>query len=75
MRRNIKTNLPDMPEEAPDMDELCRALNNDKIVTWDNDDYLLALDLTKKCLQLIDSDRVTASDALKHPFLKEVASK
>ncbi|CAO3675789.1 unnamed protein product [Rhizopus stolonifer] len=73
--RNIKTNLPDMLEEALDMDELCRTLNNDKIVTWDNDDYLLALDLTKKCLQLIDSDRVTASDALEHPFLKGVTSK
>ncbi|RCI07133.1 hypothetical protein CU098_003737, partial [Rhizopus stolonifer] len=70
--RNIKTNLPGMPEEAPDMDELCRTLNNDKIASWDNEEYLLALDLMKKCLQLIDSDRITAVDALKHPFLKEV---
>lgn len=70
--RNLKTNIPDMPEDAIGMDELCRYFNNGTIETWDKRDYLLAVDLMKNCLQLIDSKRLSAAEALKHPFLKEV---
>ncbi|PHZ09733.1 kinase-like protein [Rhizopus microsporus ATCC 52813] len=70
--RNLKTNIPDMPEGAIGMDELCRYFNNGTIETWDKHDYLLAVDLMKNCLQLIDSNRLSAAEALKHPFLKEV---
>ncbi|KAG1473966.1 hypothetical protein G6F56_000638 [Rhizopus delemar] len=70
--RNIKSNIPDMPEDPIDMDELCRYFNNDTIRKWDKSDYLLAVDLTKGCLQLVDSKRLTATEALKHPFLQEV---
>ncbi|CEG75560.1 hypothetical protein RMATCC62417_10581 [Rhizopus microsporus] len=70
--RNLKTNIPDMPEGAIGMDELCRYFNNGTIETWDRHDYLLAVDLMKNCLQLIDSKRLSAAEALKHPFLKEV---
>ncbi|KAG1170736.1 hypothetical protein G6F70_005186 [Rhizopus microsporus] len=70
--RNLKTNIPDMPEDAIGMDELCRYFNNSTIETWDKRDYLLAVDLMKNCLQLIDSKRLSAAEALKHPFLKEV---
>ncbi|KAG1147639.1 hypothetical protein G6F37_003896 [Rhizopus arrhizus] len=73
--RNIKTNIPDMPEEPMNMDELCRYFNKDTIEKWDTEEYLQAVDLTRNCLQLIDSKRPTAAEALEHPFLKEVMEK
>ncbi|KAI9266951.1 kinase-like domain-containing protein [Sporodiniella umbellata] len=69
--RNIKTNIPDMPEDPIDMDGLCKQFNGETVKKWDRNDYLLALDLTKSCLQLIDAKRPSAAEALKHPFLKE----
>lgn len=64
-----------MPEEPINMDKLCRYFNKDTIEKWDTEEYLQAVDLTRSCLQLIDSKRPTAAEALEHPFLKEVMEK
>lgn len=70
--RNIYTNIPSIPEDEVDMAAICYEVNKQRVGTWDPEEYKLAIDLMKKCLQLIHTNRLTATEALNHPFLKTV---
>lgn len=40
--------------------------------TYDKQDLNQAMDLVKMCLQWVPAKRVTAQEALDHPFLKQI---
>ncbi|CEP08861.1 hypothetical protein [Parasitella parasitica] len=67
--RTIHSNIPTIPEDPIDLVSFCREINRDRIDKWNQDEYLSAVDLAHHCLQLIHTNRVSASDALNHPFL------
>ncbi|KAI9272585.1 kinase-like domain-containing protein, partial [Sporodiniella umbellata] len=68
--RNIKTNIESRLEKQTDFDSLCREFNEKNINRWPKKDYLLALDLMSQCLKLIDTERISANDALSHPLFQ-----
>ncbi|KAI8351235.1 kinase-like domain-containing protein, partial [Choanephora cucurbitarum] len=70
--RTIHTNIPTIPEDEVDLGAICHQINKERVDTWDPEEYKLAVDLMKKCLQLIHTNRLTATEALNHPFLKTV---
>lgn len=72
IERKISTNIPSIPEEECDLADLCRTINKDKVDTWDPKEFLLAVDLMKQCLQLIHTNRCSATEALKHPFFQQL---
>lgn len=45
-------------------------LNGDKLKTWASSDLETAVDLLQKCLTVDCNERITAKDALQHPFLQ-----
>ncbi|KAI8147690.1 kinase-like domain-containing protein [Fennellomyces sp. T-0311] len=65
---NLVTNLPLPPRTRP-LDELCKRLNEETLMSWDEQNLKDGLDLLKKCLMLDSSERITAKEALDHPFL------
>lgn len=69
--RSIRTNIPDIPEEEMDLEELCRTMNKEHVDRWDPEEFLQAIDLLKHCLVLIHTNRYTATAALSHPFLNK----
>ncbi|OBZ82246.1 Cell cycle serine/threonine-protein kinase hsk1 [Choanephora cucurbitarum] len=66
--RSIHTNIPTIPEDEVDLGAICHQINKERVDTWDPEEYKLAVDLMKKCLQLIHTNRLTATEALNHPF-------
>lgn len=69
--RTLKTNIPAIPEEEMDIELLCREMNKENIMRWDDEEFLKAVDLMKHCLVLIHTNRYTAEEALNHPFLRQ----
>ena len=51
------------------MEVLCKMLNEETIKSWTDHDYKEAISLLKMCLEVDSSERITAEEALKHPFL------
>ncbi|KAI7904404.1 kinase-like domain-containing protein [Cokeromyces recurvatus] len=66
----MRTNIPTIPEEELDLATFCQEINQNGIKKWEQKEYHQAVDLMKKCLELIHTKRPTASEALNHPFLK-----
>ncbi|KAI8975718.1 kinase-like domain-containing protein [Mycotypha africana] len=66
----LQTNIPTIPDEPKDLAELCKQLNEDWKKMWQTEeDFLSAVNLAEQCLRLIHTERITASEALMHPFL------
>jgi cell division control protein 7 len=68
--RQLYTNIPTIPNDELDLARLCTDLNPEQAAKWDQQEYILAVDLMKKCLSLIHTQRPTAIEALNHPFFK-----
>ncbi|KAI8087765.1 kinase-like domain-containing protein [Gilbertella persicaria] len=68
--RKFSTNIH-IPNNRVSWTKLCESLNKERIATWDPKDYQEGLSLLDRCLDLDCSTRITAEEALKHPFLKE----
>jgi serine/threonine protein kinase len=66
--RNFDTNLYIPKEKAP-YSKLCEFFNKDRVSSWDRKEYLQGIDLLEKCLDLDHKTRITALEALEHPFL------
>ncbi|KAG2223662.1 hypothetical protein INT45_007240, partial [Circinella minor] len=65
---SIVTNLP-LTHKRPPLEVLCKMLNEETIKSWSDHDYKEAISLLKMCLKVDSSERITAEEALKHPFL------
>lgn len=70
--RRLHTNIPTIPNGELDLATLCKDLNQEQVEKWDKEEFLLAVDLMKQCLSLIHTKRPTASEALNHPFFKNL---
>ncbi|RCI06705.1 hypothetical protein CU098_013412 [Rhizopus stolonifer] len=68
--RVIHTNIPTIPEDPVDLGAICHEINEKRVKSWDPEEYRLAVDLMNHCLQLIHTNRLTATEALNHPFIK-----
>ncbi|KAI8887891.1 kinase-like protein [Backusella circina FSU 941] len=77
--RTFDTNVISIPSKPISFVKLCDVLNKDMGKTgdkeqeskdkWDRSEFLMAIDLLQKCLDLDCSTRITAEQALEHPFL------
>lgn len=67
--RHLHTNISTIPEDELDIAALCKDMNQEQMKKWDKEEYLLAIDLMKKCLSLIHTRRPTATEALNHRFI------
>lgn len=66
--RNFSTNIH-LPKERLPFSKLCVSLNRESLSRWEKQDIKEGLDLLERTLDLNCSTRITASEALKHPFL------
>ncbi|GAA5814965.1 hypothetical protein MFLAVUS_008469 [Mucor flavus] len=66
--RTFHTNI-NLPATKIPWKKLAEHLNKETIVKWDTDEFHQALDLLEKTLDLNKDTRITAEEALKHPFL------
>lgn len=66
--RNFSTNIY-LPKERLPFSKLCAGLNRENLSRWEKQDIKEGLDLLERTLDLNSSTRITASEALKHPFL------
>lgn len=67
--RRLETNITTIPRKAKSLLELCRSLNEERFQEWGEEDVAKAVDLLKKCLQVDPEKRISAREALEHPFL------
>ncbi|EIE87639.1 hypothetical protein G6F46_000461 [Rhizopus delemar] len=67
--RVIHTNIPGLPKQKISLKKLCAYYNGDKLKEWPEKDIRNAMNLLESCLQLDPVTRITAQDALNHPFL------
>lgn len=67
--RNFTTNIF-VPSNRHPWSKLCEVLHKERIATWDPLDYQNALDLLNRCLDLDNTTRITAAEAVEHDFLK-----
>ncbi|KAI7888459.1 kinase-like domain-containing protein [Mucor mucedo] len=65
--RTFSTNI-NIPLSRIPWFKLVEHLNKEAIQSWDTKDYKDALDLLDKCMDLNPKTRITATDALQHPF-------
>ncbi|KAI9257936.1 kinase-like domain-containing protein [Phascolomyces articulosus] len=65
---NMITNLP-LPERTPSLEMLCKRLNGETLKSWGDHDFNEAMSLLKNCLMIDSNERITAKQALDHPFL------
>lgn len=63
--RTFFTNVPAVKDQGISLWKLCQKLHIGSQRPYDP----LAFDLLKKCLALIPAERITATEALHHPFL------
>lgn len=68
--RTFRTNIPSIPDQELDFEPYFKKINPDHVEKWDPGEYKLAIDLMKKCLQLIHTNRISATEALSHPFFQ-----
>ncbi|KAI9202648.1 kinase-like domain-containing protein [Polychytrium aggregatum] len=64
--RVFTSNVPTLPESAPSLHALCSKLQPKRSEQFPES----AFDLLRQCLMLNPERRITAADALEHPFLK-----
>ncbi|ORZ15648.1 kinase-like domain-containing protein [Absidia repens] len=72
--RTFETNIETIPPSRKSLSKLCQVLNTEKFKLWAEDDkqnVQNAIDLVGKMLALDYRKRITAEDALKHPFLSD----
>ncbi|CAO3584707.1 unnamed protein product [Absidia cylindrospora] len=72
--RTFETNIETIPPARKSLWKLCQVLNTEKFKLWAEDDkqnVQNAIDLVGKMLALDYRKRITAEDALKHPFLSD----
>ncbi|CAO3642521.1 unnamed protein product [Cunninghamella blakesleeana] len=70
--RTFETNIETIPKTRISLRKLCQVLNTEKFKLWTNDyknDIMNALNLLEKLLTLDYTERITAEEALMHPFL------
>lgn len=70
IERIFETNVPTLNPEPRSLLQVCMNLNGDKLKTWASSDLETAVDLLQKCLTVDCNERITAKDALQHPFLQ-----
>lgn len=68
--RKLRTNIPTIPEQELDFESYLRKINPNRVEKWDPEEFKLAIDFMRQCLQLIHTDRISATEALKHPFFQ-----
>ncbi|KAG2236356.1 hypothetical protein INT48_008338 [Thamnidium elegans] len=66
--RTFHTNI-NLPAAKIPWKKLAEHLNKENIANWDPNDFHQALDLLEKALDLNKDTRITAEQALQHPFL------
>ncbi|RUS29787.1 hypothetical protein BC938DRAFT_480241 [Jimgerdemannia flammicorona] len=72
--RTFQTNIPNMQRESRvRFVKLCKALDPEGYAARDGPDMANAIELLERCLCLDPVERITAEEALRHPFLREVA--
>ncbi|KAG2180398.1 hypothetical protein INT44_003402, partial [Umbelopsis vinacea] len=72
--RTFHTNVTTIPKTRLSFMKLCMALNKQKSETWGEQNVRDAVDLLEKCLVLDCSRRISAEEALDHPFFHPSAS-
>ena len=72
--RTFHTNVTTIPKTRLSFMKLCMALNKQKAEAWGEQNVRDAVDLLEKCLVLDCSRRITAEEALDHPFFHPSAS-
>ncbi|KAI9021641.1 kinase-like domain-containing protein [Phycomyces nitens] len=68
--RTFETNIPSINQGPYNLGSICKTLNSRMFESWNQTDLKNAIDLMNKCLALKSDDRITAAEALDHPFLK-----
>lgn len=66
--RTFSTNI-NIPLSRIPWSKLAEHLNKETIQSWNPKEYKDALDLLDKCMDLNPKTRITATEALQHPFL------
>lgn len=66
--RTFDTNIKTIPRQAKSLYSICQSFNEERFKCWEEDDIKNAIDLLQKCLTLDCDKRITAEDALGHPF-------
>ncbi|CAM0138785.1 unnamed protein product [Umbelopsis sp. WA50703] len=73
--RTFHTNIPNVPKTRISFLKLCLVLNKERAEQWGDENLRLAVDLLEKVLVLDCNRRISAEDAINHPFLNPVDSK
>ncbi|OAD75426.1 hypothetical protein PHYBLDRAFT_123890 [Phycomyces blakesleeanus NRRL 1555(-)] len=68
--RTFETNIPSINQGPYNLGSICKTLNSRMFEAWNQTDLKNAIDLMTKCLALKSDERITAAEALEHPFLK-----
>ncbi|KAJ2956406.1 hypothetical protein NQZ79_g7719 [Umbelopsis isabellina] len=73
--RTFHTNIPNVPKTRISFLKLCLVLNKERAEQWGDENLRLAVDLLEKVLVLDCNRRISAEEALNHPFLSPNNSK
>lgn len=67
--RDVHTNIPKLRKTPVNLKEICKDLNKERFEAWGS---LVdpAMDLLLKCLDMDSVTRISAADALTHPFFR-----
>ncbi|KAG1450872.1 hypothetical protein G6F56_008231 [Rhizopus delemar] len=68
--RIVHSNIYNLPSQKVSLKKLCAYYNGDELQLWPDEELRYALNLLERCLQLDPSERITADEALNHPFLQ-----
>ncbi|KAI8380278.1 kinase-like domain-containing protein [Blakeslea trispora] len=69
--KTISTNVI-MPNSRIPWTILCQVLNKEKVGKWKKEEFEDAISLLDRCLDLDSTTRITAEEALSHPFLMDL---
>ncbi|KAG2174771.1 hypothetical protein INT43_005833, partial [Umbelopsis isabellina] len=67
--RTFHTNIPNVPKTRISFLKLCLVLNKERAEQWGDENLRLAVDLLEKILVLDCNRRISAEEAINHPFL------